>query len=92
MVKYNKMSDLWILKEVISSKFNRTGSQKCTNPFDLGTANTSEETLGAVPHDYHFLNDLFTEFKCRIKFIKIIESCFHEVITFTEFRFSIRFE
>ena len=31
MVKYNKMTDLWILKEVISSKFNRTGSQKCTN-------------------------------------------------------------
>ena len=30
--------------------------------FDLGTANTSEETLGALPHDYHFLNDLFTDF------------------------------
>ena len=29
---------------------------------DLGTANTSEETLGAVSQDYHFLNDLFSEF------------------------------
>ena len=29
---------------------------------DLGTANTSEETLDALPQDYHFLNDLFTEF------------------------------